>query len=127
MALWQGKSRRKPSGGRLRLNRKKRRFEIGSEPALTLIGVERLQMIRTRGGGAKVRMLKANYANVVDPATMKTSRTKIVTVKKNAANPNYVQRNILNKGAMIQTEAGLAKVTSRPGQDGSVNAVLVKE
>jgi ribosomal protein S8E len=53
--------------------------------------------------------------------------SKIVTVKKNAANPNYVQRNIINKGAMIQTEAGLAKVTSRPGQDGNVNAVLVKE
>ena len=127
MALWQGKSRRKPSGGRLRLNRKKRRFEIGSEPALTLIGNERLQMIRTRGGGVKVRMLKANFANVMDPATKKTARSKIVTVKKNSANPNYVQRNILNKGAIIQTEAGLAKVTSRPGQDGSVNAVLVKE
>ncbi|OPY31503.1 MAG: 30S ribosomal protein S8e [Methanomassiliicoccales archaeon PtaU1.Bin124] len=127
MALWQGKSRRKPSGGRLRLNRKKRRFEIGSEPALTLVGVERLQMIRTRGGGVKVRMLKATYANVVDPATMKMARSKIVTVKKNAANPNYVQRNIINKGAIIQTEAGMAKVTSRPGQDGSVNAVLVKE
>jgi small subunit ribosomal protein S8e len=48
-------------------------------------------------------------------------------VKKNAANPNYVQRNIINKGAVIQTEMGLAKVTSRPGQDGIVNAVLVKE
>jgi small subunit ribosomal protein S8e len=127
MALWQGKSRRKPSGGRLRLGRKKRRFEIGSEHVFTLVGEERLQFNRTRGGNIKIRMLKASYANVMDPASMKTSRSKIVTVKKNAANPNYVQRNIINKGAMIQTEVGLAKVTSRPGQDGIINAVLMKE
>jgi small subunit ribosomal protein S8e len=111
----------------LRLGRKKRRFEIGAEPSFTLIGEERLQMIRTRGGNEKVRMLKARFANVVDPGTNKIAKSKIVTVKKNAANPNYVQRNIINKGAMIQTEMGLAKVTSRPGQDGVVNAVLVKE
>jgi small subunit ribosomal protein S8e len=127
MALWQGKPHRKPSGGRLRLGRKKRRFEIGSEPSFTLIGEERLQVLRTRGGNTKVRMLKAMFANVVDPATKKTSRVKIVTVKGNSANPNYIQRNIINKGALIQTEAGLAKVTSRPGQDGSVCAILVKE
>jgi len=127
MALWQGKSHRKPSGGRLRLNRKKRRFEIGSEPSFTLLGEERLQVLRTRGGNTKIRMLKAMYANVVDPATKKTTRSKIVTVKGNSANPNYVQRNIINKGAVIQTEAGLAKVTSRPGQDGCVSAILVKE
>ncbi|QLH75386.1 MAG: 30S ribosomal protein S8e [Methanomassiliicoccales archaeon] len=127
MALWQGKSHRKPSGGRLRLGRKKRRFEIGSEPSFTLIGEERKQVLRTRGGNTKVRMLRAMYANVVDPATNKTTRVKIVTVKKNSANPNYVQRNIINKGAIIQTEVGLAKVTSRPGQDGSISAVLVKE
>jgi small subunit ribosomal protein S8e len=120
-------SKLNPKVRRLRLGRKKRRFEIGSEPSFTLIGEERLQMIRTRGGNEKVRMLKARYANVVDPATKKMAKSKIVTVKKNAANPNYVQRNIINKGAVIQTEMGLAKVTSRPGQDGIVNAVLVKE
>ena len=33
--------------------------------------------------------------------------------------------NILNKGATITTELGDAIVTSRPGQDGAVNAVLI--
>jgi small subunit ribosomal protein S8e len=126
MALWQGKSRRKPSGGRLRPARKKRRFEIGRDIGYTYMGEERLQKFRTQGGGMKVRMLKAAYANVVDPTTKMAKRAKILTVKENAANPNYVQRNIINKGAMIQTDLGLAKVTSRPGQDGAVNAVLVK-
>jgi len=126
MALWQGKSKRKPSGGRLRLARKKRRFEIGRDAEYTYLGASRLEKLRTRGGNGKVRMLKADYANVVDPATKKTQKVKILTVKENSANPNFVQRNIINRGAMIQTEIGLAKVTSRPGQDGAVNAVLVK-
>lgn len=126
MALWQGKSKRKPSGGRLRLARKKRRFEIGRDAEYTYLGVSRLEKLRTRGGNSKVRMLKADFANVVDPATKKTQKVKILTVKENSANPNFVQRNIINRGAMIQTEIGLAKVTSRPGQNGAVNAVLVK-
>jgi small subunit ribosomal protein S8e len=126
MALWQGKSKRKPSGGRLRLARKKRRFEIGRDAEYTYLGVSRLEKLRTRGGNSKVRMLKADFANVVDPATKKTQKVKIITVKENSANPNFVQRNIINRGAIIQTELGLAKVTSRPGQNGAVNAVLVK-
>jgi small subunit ribosomal protein S8e len=126
MSLWQGKSRRKPSGGRLRLNRKKRRYEIGNDAEYTYAGATRLQKFRTRGGNSKVRMLKAAYANVVDPSTKKIQKAKILTVKENSANSNYVQRNIINKGAVVQTEIGLAKVTSRPGQDGAVNAVLVK-
>jgi len=126
MALWQGKSQRKPSGGRLRLARKKRRFEIGRDAEYTYMGETRLQKFRTRGGNSKAKLLKSQYANVVDPATKKMQKAKILTVKENSANPNYVQRNIINKGAIIQTELGLAKVTSRPGQDGAVNAVLVK-
>jgi len=126
MALWQGRSRRKPSGGRLRLSRKKRRFEIGRDVEYTYLGATRLDKYRTRGGNCKVKMLKAAYANIIDPATNKAQKAKILTVKENSANPNYVQRNIINKGAVIQTEIGMAKVTSRPGQDGAVNAVLVK-
>jgi len=126
MALWQGKSRRKPSGGRLRPHRKKRRFEIGREKQFTFVGAQRYKIYRTKGGNIKVRLLGAEYANVVDPKEKAVKKVKILTVKENPANPNYVQRNILNKGARIQTEAGLAVVTSRPGQDGTVNAVLIE-
>ena len=127
MALWQGKSKRKPSGGRLVVSRKKRRFEIGREPMFTNLGEENLRKYRTMGGNSKVKMLSAAYANVVDPKTNAVKRVKIVTVKGNPANPNYVQRNIMNRGATIQTELGMAKITSRPGQDGTINAVLISE
>jgi small subunit ribosomal protein S8e len=34
--------------------------------------------------------------------------------------------NVITKGAIIETEDGLAKVTSKPSKDGVVNAVLIK-
>ena len=46
-------------------------------------------------------------------------------MKENTSNPHYVTRNIMTRGAVVQTEIGLAKITSRPGQDGVINAVLV--
>jgi len=127
MALWHGKSRRKPTGGRLVRSRKKRRFEIGREPLFTNLGPESLRKYRTMGGNSKNKMLSAAYANVVDPATNKVTRVRISRVLQNPADPNYVQRNIITRGAIIQTDAGMARITSRPGQDGTVNAVLIAE
>jgi small subunit ribosomal protein S8e len=126
MALWQGKSRRKPTGGRLISNKGKRRFEIGTEKQFTKIGIQSLKKYRTAGGGLKVRMLSAEYANVVDKKKNTVTKTKILGVKTNPADPNYVQRSLINKGATIKTDLGDAIITSRPGQDGAVNAVLLE-
>jgi len=126
VALWQGRSRRKATGGRYRPLRKKRKFEIGREQQFAFLGTQKVKLYRTRGRNQKVRILKAEFANVTDPKTGKTSRSKIVTVKENSSNPHFVTRNIVTRGAVILTDAGLAKVHSRPGQDGVVNAVLVE-
>ena len=125
MALWQGKSRRKPTGGRRVPSASKRKFEIGREKQYTKLGKQSLKQYRTCGGNVKVGMLAAEFANVVDKKTGKITKVKITNVKTNPADPNYVQRNIINKGATIETELGTAIVTSRPGQDGAVNAVLI--
>ena len=125
MALWQGRSRRKPTGGRLILSKGKRRFEIGTEKQFTKVGAQSLKRYRTTGGNVKVRMLAAEYANVVDKKTNKVTKVKILGVKTNPADPNYVQRSLINKGATIKTDLGDAIITSRPGQDGAVNAVLL--
>lgn len=126
MALWQGRSKKKPTGGRYRPIRKKRKREIAREQQYAFIGSPRLKLYRTRGANRKVRVLSAEVANVLDRRTASTKKVKIVTVKANPANPNFVTRNIITKGATIQTEIGLARVTSRPGQDGVINAVLIE-
>jgi small subunit ribosomal protein S8e len=46
---------------------------------------------------------------------------------KNPANKDYERRGVISKGALLETESGLAKVISRPGQDGCINGVLVKQ
>jgi small subunit ribosomal protein S8e len=126
MAQWQGRSIRKRSGGRIRLHRKKRPFEIGRERQFTILTEPKRSLIRTRGADQKNRLLGSDIANVVDPKTRKTKKVKILTVVENHANPFYVRRNIINKGAIIETELGKARVTSRPGQHGLINAILIE-
>ncbi|MBN2734817.1 MAG: 30S ribosomal protein S8e [Methanomicrobiaceae archaeon] len=124
--LWQGRSVRSETGGRLKPSRSKRRVEIGRSPAETHIGEERRRIIRTHGGNSKVRALRASFASVANPKTGETKKVAIETVEANTANPNYVRRNLLTKGAVIKTEIGRAKIVSRPGQDGVINAVLIE-
>jgi small subunit ribosomal protein S8e len=74
----------------------------------------------------KVRALRLNVASVSNPATGETKKSGILNVEANPANINYVRRNLLTKGAIITTELGRARIVSRPGQDGVVNAVLIQ-
>jgi small subunit ribosomal protein S8e len=127
MGLWQGKAQRKKTGGRLHHARKKRKFEIGAEAQTTVIGKSRKKHARTRAANTKVRVLSADHANVVNPKNNQIKAAKITSVLENPSNPHYVQRNIITKGAIIQTELGRARVTSRPGQDGIINAVLISD
>jgi small subunit ribosomal protein S8e len=123
---WQGESVRKVTGGRRRPEAMKRRAEIGIAPADTHIGEDRRKIIRTFGGNDKVRALRAAFANVTNPTNGETKKVKIEKVEKNDANPNYVRRNLLTTGAVIKTEIGNARIMSRPGQDGVINAVLLE-
>jgi small subunit ribosomal protein S8e len=125
MSLWQGESARTPSGGRLILARKKRRFEVAPEDAETKLGEHSQKLIRARGASQKVKVLATNTINVTDPKTKKTSKATIKTVTENPANIHYVRRNILTKGAVVDTDKGKVKVTSRPGQSGTLSGVLV--
>ncbi len=127
MAIWQKHSRRKPSGGIRRPHAKKKRREIGREREFATLGSERRKVIRVLGGRRKVRLLRAEWADLFNPQTGKTERTRILSVKTNPANPNFVTRNIVTRGATIETESGVARVTSRPGQVGTVHAVLLEE
>ena len=125
MGIWQGRSRRKRTGGRLRPIRKKRRFEISRELQQATIGAGTVKKYRVRGANRKLRVLTTQAINVFDPATGKMQRARVITVRENPANPNYVQRNIITKGAILETDVGLVRVRSRPGQDGVLNGVRV--
>jgi small subunit ribosomal protein S8e len=92
---------------------------------LTKFAERKLRILRTRGGDIKSVLLSVNMANVYNSKTKKYSKVKIKSVVENPANRHFIRRNILTKGAVIETELGKARITSRPGQEGTVNAVLV--
>jgi small subunit ribosomal protein S8e len=122
---FQGKSTRKYTGGRLIQARSKRKFELGGEQANTHLGDAIRKTVKTLGGQLKVRLLRAQTATVIDPATKTSKTAKIETVTGNPANKNYIRRNIMTKGSIIKTEIGSARITNRPGQEGSINAILI--
>ena len=126
MAISQHRSLRKPSGGRYKKGyRKKKMYELGRDPALTRLDKKRVSNIRTLGNHRKIRLLSIDTANLFDPKTKKYEKAKIKSVIENPANRQFVRRNIMTKGTVIDTEKGKAKITSRPGQDGAINAVLI--
>lgn len=127
MPQWHGDlHKRKKTGGKKHSFRGKRAFEMGSDPAETIIGEVRVTKKRGRGGKTKLRALAVNFANVTDPATGKSQKTEIRGVVKNPANVDYQRRDVITKGAILETPLGQALVTSRPGQHGVVNAVLLQ-
>ncbi|MDP7323487.1 MAG: 30S ribosomal protein S8e [Candidatus Woesearchaeota archaeon] len=127
MAKSQLRAHTKPTGGRLKAFRKKRKYELAGLSAHTKIGPKKTISHRKRGGSTRVKLLVVDTANVYDPKSKKVSKTKIKSVSANPANRHFVRRNILTKGAEIETELGIAKVTSRPGKEGVVNAVLLEK
>ena len=75
----------------------------------------------------KVRLAAADFAVVTDKTTGKSSKSKLLRVIRNPANVDYQRRGVITRGAIVETELGQARVTSRPGQDGVLNAILVEK
>ena len=123
MAVTQFRSKRKVTGGRYKPFAKKLKSK-GNSPVLTVLGERTIKSDRTRAGNKKYKLLSNNLANVYDPKTKKFEKLKIITITENLANRNFIRRNIMTRGALIKTEKGIARITSRPGQEGAINAVL---
>ncbi|MGI0035069.1 MAG: 30S ribosomal protein S8e [Nitrososphaera sp.] len=117
---------RKPTGGRRVAMRGRRKFEIDRYPNEAVAGATQIVTRRTRGNNVKVAFKSAEFANVIDQEARRVAKSKIIRVTKNPANRDYERRGVISKGAVIDTESGAAMVVSRPGQDGVVNAVLIK-
>jgi small subunit ribosomal protein S8e len=115
------------TGGRLRKKHNKKKRELGRPAAETHIAEERKRVVRVEGGNRKYRLYRAEKANVIDPETGKTTFAKIEDVTTNPASRDFSRRRIITKGAVLATEIGQARVTNRPGIEGFVNAVLIKE
>ena len=126
MVVIHGKSKRKPTGGRYTDSRTKRLHQVGSRPTHTKVGAMHPKVVRSKGGDHKTKLLAADKVNLYDPAIKKHSIEEIKTVTDNPADRQFARHNVMTKGAIIMTAKGKARITNRPGQEGLVNAILVK-
>jgi small subunit ribosomal protein S8e len=132
MTQWHLKSEKKKSGG-YRASRERSDKKLawrGGIPAHTTISEKQeVDSYRIRGGKTKMASLKVKYANVKEPKTGKYTKTEIISVEENNANTQFARRNIMTLGAIIKVKfegkEKFARVTSRPGQDANINAVIV--
>lgn len=125
MVRSQARSLRKSTGSRYRALRKKRHHECGNDPVGTRISATKPKITRVRGGIIKRVLLKTDTINLINLKTRKALKATIKIVVDNPANRNFVRANILTKGTIVDTDKGKARITNRPGQEGTVNGVLI--
>lgn len=115
----------KITGGRRHPLRTRRKYEIDRYPNEALMGPAITVTRKVRGKNQKTGLKTIDFVNLAIPNS-KVKRTKIVKVLENPANSDYQRRGVISKGAILETEDGKCKVVSKPGQDGTVNAILIK-
>ena len=91
-----------------------------------MIGEPSRKNYRKRAGSQTVRVLYDSTVNVADKKTGKVIQATLQSVSENSADPNFVRRNIMTKGAVVETDKGLVRITSRPGSHGVINGVLLE-
>jgi small subunit ribosomal protein S8e len=125
MVVSQYKSNQRETGAKYKPLRKKRKCDMGRTPTFTKLDEMKVKTLRVLGGNHKARVTNADKVNVFDKKEKKCRVVKIKTVLENPANRNFIRRNIITKGTIVDTELGKARITSRPGQSGTLNAVLI--
>lgn len=126
MARSQERSKRKYTGKKYKTFRKKRKRVLERPPINTVIGLpEKKKQQRVMGGNYKQKLFASSYINVTDQTTNKTSKVKILKFESNAASKDLNRRHVLTKGAVVETELGKVKITSRPGQHGVLSGIIV--
>ena len=114
----------KVTGGRRHPLRSRRKYEMDRFPNEALVGNQITVTRKVRGKNVKTAIKTIDSVNLAIDSKIK--RVKIIKVLENATNNDYQRRGVISKGAILETGEGKCRVVSRPGQDGTVNAILVK-
>jgi len=123
---WQLQSKRQKTGALKGKKKKHKKYERARAALHTSIeDKRRIKIKRVRGGNSKKILIATKQANVM--INGKAEKAEIKNVVENSADKDFIRRNIITKGAIIETDKGKAVITSRPGQHGTVNAKLIKK
>jgi small subunit ribosomal protein S8e len=116
----------KITGGRRVPLRIRRKYEIDRYPNEPTNGAQVTVTRRIRGNNQKTALKSIDFVNLAT-GEAKVKKSKIIKVLENTTNNDYKRRGIITKGAILETADGKCRVVSKPGQNGIVNAILLKE
>lgn len=97
--------KRAATGAKRAQFRKKRKFELGRQPANTKIGAKRIHTVRTRGGNKKFRALRIETGNFSWASEGVARKTRVAGVVYHPSNNELVRTNTLTKSAIVQIDA----------------------
>ncbi|KAF6145017.1 hypothetical protein GIB67_013368 [Kingdonia uniflora] len=98
--------KRRATGGKKKAWRKKRKYEMGRQPANTKLSSNKtVRIIRVRGGNRKIRALRLDTGNYSWGSEAVTRKTRILDVVYNASNNELVRTQTLVKSAIVQIDA----------------------
>ena len=116
----------KITGGRRHPLRTRRKYETDRYPNEAINGAQVTITRQVRGKNSKTALKTIDFVNLAT-GDAKVKKSKIIKVLENATNNDYKRRGIITKGAILETQEGKCRVVSKPGQNGIVNAILLKE
>ncbi len=116
----------KITGGRRHPLRIRRKYETDRYPNEAINGAQITITRKVRGNNTKTALKAIDFVNLATGES-KVKKVKIIKVLENSTNNDYKRRGIITKGAILETKEGKCRVISEPGQNGIVNAILLKE
>ena len=94
--------KRRATGGKQAPWRKKKKFEMGRQPAMTKLSTTTdVRQVRCRGGNIKFRALRLDHGNFSWGSEAISRKTRIVDVVYNASNQELVRTKTLMKNCIV--------------------------
>ena len=97
--------KRRATGGRMPIHKKKRKFEMGRVPTMTKLGAKKCINVRGRGNNVKRRALRADAGNFAWGSESMAAKTRILDTVYNATNNELVRTKTLVKNAIVLIDA----------------------
>ena len=83
------------------VHQKKRKFEMGRQPAMTKLGGNRVRPVRARGGNMKWRALRIDAGNFSWGSEAVSHKTRVLDVVYNATNNELVRTKTIVKNCIV--------------------------
>jgi small subunit ribosomal protein S8e len=119
--------KRRATGGRMPVHKKKRQYEMGRQPTNTKLGARRVRPLRTRGGNTKFRALRIDTGNFSWGSEAVTRKTRVLDVVYNATNNELVRTKTVVKNCIVTIDANPFRQWYLKNYDVELNKKKVEE